>query len=105
MGYAWRGVCYADSTAALNAFSASVPSSDASGVVSLSSATVDGTGRISYSVSVRSFASASSVAVADVVQLPVCDVPSMDQFSVQSWLVPALFVFAAFMGYRTGFRP
>jgi len=104
MGYAWNGICYPDTTKALEAFALDVPSSDAAGINSFQSApSISGAGLITWSISNRPLSGTSATTRNGTTQLQSC-AESVEQWPVQSILVPALLFFAAFLGFRTGFR-
>lgn len=105
MGYAWGGSCYADTAQALAAFAVDIPNADAAGINAFTAApTINGTGLISWSISNRPLNTTAATTRTGTTQLLACT-EGVDQWSVQSLLVPALLFFAAFLGFRTGFRP
>lgn len=105
MGYAWNGGCYADTTSALAKFANDVPSADAVGIISFTAApTINGSGLITWSISHRPLTGTTATTRTGTTQLQACT-EGVDQWSVQSLLVPALLFFAAFLGFRSGYRP
>ena len=105
MGYAWRGVCYADVNSALAAFVKSVPDSDAAGINTFSGTpTISGAGLITWSILNRPLSGTTASVRTGTTQLPVCS-EGVDQWPLQSLLFPALLVFAFFIGFKSGFRP
>lgn len=106
MGYAWNGVCYQDTASALAAFTKDVPNIDASGINSFTtSPTISGSGLISWAITNRPLNAASDSAWTGSTQLLSCASELMDQYPVQSVLLIVALFFAAFAGFRTGFRP
>lgn len=104
MGFAWNGTCFPDSASALNAFAKSVPSSDASGINSFTdSPTISDTGLVTWSISNRPLTDTAATVRMGTVQLQNCAV-DVSQWPLQSLFVPAALFFAAFMGFRTGYR-
>ena len=105
MGYAWNGVCHPDTGAALNAFAASVPSVTGAVVNSFAAAPViSGSGLVSWSIFSKPLTSADAVMVTGTTQLLTCS-EGVDQWPVQSLLFPIALFFAAFAGFKTGYRP
>jgi len=104
MGYAWNGVCHQDSASALAAFVEDVPSAGNAvttfaGVPSISSG-----GLVSWSIISQPLTGSDPVTVSSTTQLPACASESLAQLPVQSILVYLAMLFAAFVGFRTGFR-
>lgn len=104
MGFAWNGVCYSSTSKALSAFSATVPQSDGSAVVTLNSAVINGGGLINWTITHTPFVGDSST-VSDSTQLPPCPSDLLNQLPVESMLFSLALAFAFFAGFRTGFRP
>lgn len=106
MGYAWNGVCYQDTAAALAAFAKSVPSSDATGINAFSAPpTIDGSGVITWAIVNHPFGGLGvPVTRSGTVQLQAC-ADALDQWPVQSIVFLLALFFAAFMGFKTGYRP
>lgn len=106
MGYAWKGICYQDTSSALDQFKNDVPNIDAVGLTSFTAQpTISTTGLITWSISHRPLTGTVATTRTGTTQLQTCTTESMDQWSIQSiFLVVALF-FAAFTGFRTGYRP
>lgn len=105
MGYAWNGVCYPDTNAALNAFTKDVPAVNPGGINSFSAApTISGAGLITWSISNRPLSTTEATVRTGTTQLLSCAGESMDQWPVQSLLFPIAIFFAAFLGLRTGYR-
>jgi len=105
MGYAWNGVCHPDTGAALNAFAASVPAVTGSAVNSFAAVPgISGSGLVSWSIVSKPLTSADVVMVTGTTQLLTCT-EGVDQWPVQSLLLPIALFFAAFAGFKTGYRP
>jgi len=105
MGYAWNGVCHADTASALDAFAASVPALSGNAITSFSSAPfISGSGLVTWSVISNPLTSADPVTVAGTTQLLNCN-EGVDQWPVQSLLLPIALFFAAFAGFKSGYRP
>lgn len=105
MGFAWNGVCYPDTVSALNAFSASVPSVAGAVVNSFSTPpAITGSGLVSWSINSKPLTAADAVTVTGTTQLMTC-AEGLDQWPVQSLLVPIALFFAAFAGFKAGYRP
>lgn len=106
MGYAWSGKCYQDTASALAAFSKDVPSANPSGINAFTAApTISGAGLISWSISNRPLNSNTATIRTGTTQLQSCNTEALDQWPVQSILFYVALVFAALLGFRTGFRP
>lgn len=106
MPYGWKGVCYSNVNDAVAAFSASLGDVDAFGTITQTSApTHAGNGLIAWSIKYRPFTATASTTVTGSTQLPYCATPTYSQYPVQSILVPIALFFAAFLGFRSGFRP
>jgi len=105
MGYAWNGVCYQDTSSALAAFAKAVPSVSPSGINAFTAApSISGAGLISWSISNRPLNDTAATTRTGTTQLQTCTTESMDQWPVQSLLFPIAVFFAAFLGFRTGYR-
>jgi len=105
MGYAWNGVCYPDTGTALMAFAVRVPSIDAMGINSFTNApSIGASGLITWSISNRPLNGTTATTRTGTTQLLTCPTPLMDQYSLQSLLVPLAIFFAAAFGIRTGLR-
>lgn len=105
MGYAWNGVCYQDTAAALAAFAKQVPSADGSGINYFTTPpTIDAAGKISWSISNYPLNGFLAVTKTGTVQLQTC-VDALDQWPVQSIVFLLALFFAAFIGFKTGYRP
>jgi hypothetical protein len=106
MPYAWSGICYRDADKALSAFALEVPSSDPTGLNAFASApVVSAGGLITWSIVNRNFATGNAVTVTGTTQLLPCDLPTADQWSLQSWIVPIAMFFALCTGFKSGYRP
>lgn len=106
MGYAWDGVCYQDMASAYEAFRIGMFKTGDVQLISLNSSSVNGTGLVSWNVSVKNLSStAEAVVRTGTTQLITCDPVLMDQWPVQSLMFFIALFFAAFLGFRTGFRP
>ncbi len=106
MAFAYSGICYQSPEAALSAFVKDIPKADPSGINTFASLpSITGTGQISWSINHQAFSGDVRVTRSGIMQLPACTVESLDQWPVQSILFYAALFFAAFMGFRTGFRP
>lgn len=104
MGFAWNGTCHQDAASALAAFIEDVPASGSAVTTFATAPTISGGGLISWSIVSQSLAGGDPVTVASSTQLPVCTSESLAQLPVQSVLVYLAMLFAAFVGFRTGFR-
>lgn len=106
MGYAWNGVCYQDTASALQAFALDVPSESGGWINSFTAApTISGAGLITWSISNRPLTTTGATVRTGTTQLQTCSSEMMDQWPVQSVLLPMALFFAAFLGFRTGYRP
>lgn len=105
MPYAWSGVCYQDTATALAAFTNDVPTVDAVGILSFTAApTINASGLITWSISHRPLTGTSATTRTGTTQLLSCTTPTMEQWPVQSLLLPLAIFFAAALGIRTGLR-
>lgn len=105
MGYAWNGVCYQDAPAALAAFTEQVPRNDGTAITTFTAnPTASGTGLITWSISHRPLTGTAATTRTGTTQLPTCTTEALDQWPVQTLLVVAAVFFAAFIGFRTGYR-
>lgn len=105
MPYAWNGICYEDTASALEAFARSIPSADSAGINSFATQPfITAGGLITWQISNRPLTSADATVRTGTTQLLPCSTPYLDQFPLQSLLLPVAFMFAAFMGIRTGLR-
>jgi len=104
MGYAWAGICHQTTDAALAAFIRDVPRSADSINTFAATPTIDGTGVITWSILNRPLTGDLSAIRLGTTQLPSC-VESVDQWPVQSILLIVALFFAAFVGFKTGYRP
>lgn len=106
MGYAWKGACYQDTPSALAAFIRDIPSADAAGIITFTATpTVNATGLVTWSISHRPLTGTAATTRTGTTQLPACTTEGFDQWPVQSMLVYLAFFFAAFFGFKTGYRP
>lgn len=105
MGYAWNGICYPDANTAKDAFALDVPASNPSGINAFTAApTVSGSGLITWSISNRPLTGTAATVRTGTTQLQTCT-ESVEQWPIQSIILPVALFFAAFMGFKTGFRP
>lgn len=105
MGYAWNGVCYQDINSARDAFAEQVPRVDGTAITAFTAApTISGTGLITWSISHRPLNGTTATTRTGTTQLQTCTTESLGQFPVQTLLVVASLFFAAFLGFRTGYR-
>lgn len=105
MGYAWNGACFPDTATALAEFINDVPSVSPTGINSFTAVpTISGTGLISWSISNRPLNSTTADTRTGTTQLLTCTSETMEQWPVQSLLLPIALFFAAFMGFKTGYR-
>lgn len=108
MGYAWNGVCHPTTAAALAAFSTSVPSSNASGINTFTSApTISGSGLVTWSISNRTFNGTTAITRTGTTQLLTCT--ESDTLLPTSWTTPEMILLCAMVGmfaigFRTGLR-
>jgi len=112
MGYAWGGQCYETASQAFDSFVRKFPSSDAYGVTTFSGTppSVNGSGLITLQSSYAPWTGGSSgtltyVIKTGTVQLPSCTYDSMGSFWTSDIVFLCAMVFAAFVGFKTGFRP
>lgn len=105
MGYAWNGVCYVDAAAAKDAFVLDIPSADSVGITSFTAPpSFTSAGLITWSISHRPLTGTAATTRTGTTQLLGCTTPTMDQWSLQSLLVPLAIFFAAAIGIRSGLR-
>ncbi len=105
MPYAWRGVCYQDTASALEAFAVEIPSADAAGIISFTAApTISASGLVSWSISHRPLTGTTATTRTGTTQLLSCSTPTMEQWPIQSLLLPVAIFFAAALGIRSGLR-
>lgn len=105
-GYAFDGVCYQDTTSALNAFRDAVPQADTVGITTFTAQpTINASGLITWSISHRPLTGTTATTRTGTTQLPACTTETLSQWSLQSLLYYVALVFSAFVGFRTGFRP
>lgn len=105
MPYAWHGVCYQDTATALDAFAREIPSADGAGIISFTAApTINASGLVSWSISHRPLAGTTATTRTGTTQLLSCSTPTMEQWPVQSVLLPLAIFFAAALGIRSGLR-
>lgn len=105
MPYAWHGVCYQDTATALDAFSREIPSADAAGIISFTAApTISTGGLVTWSISHRPLTGTTATTRTGTTQLQTCTTPTMEQWPVQSVLLPLAIFFAAALGIRSGLR-
>jgi len=106
MGYSWNGVCFPTSADALAAFTDDIPSSSGNAINSFSSQpTISGSGLVTWSISNRPFSAADSTVTSGTTQLLTCSTESMEQWPVQSIVLVVALFFAAFAGFKAGYRP
>jgi len=103
MGYAWHGVCYQDSASALEAFAADVPSADAAGIISFDAQPVIGGDTITWSIRHRPLTGDTITTRTGTTVLQPCN-EGVDQWPVQSIILPAVLFICAFMGFSAGYR-
>lgn len=105
MPYAWHGVCYQDTATALDAFARDIPSADAAGIISFTAAPTISTGAlVTWSISHRPLTDTTATTRIGTTQLQTCTTPTMEQWPVQSVLLPLAIFFAAALGIRSGLR-
>lgn len=106
MGYAFNGVCYQTTGAALEAFSNAVTVVTPQGINGFVTApTIDALGVIDWTISNRPLTDNVSTARSGTFQLAPCTSETMEQWPVQSILFCVALFFSAFLGFRSGFRP
>lgn len=66
--------------------------------------TIDGTGNITWAILNRPLTGDQTATRSGTTQLPTCT-ESTDQWPVQSIVLIVALFFAAFMGFKTGYRP
>lgn len=104
MGYAWSGICHPDTATALTAFAKAVPSADAAGIISFTAQpTINASGLITWSISHRPLTGTDATTRTGTTQLQACT-EGVDQWPVQSLLFIAALFFAAFIGFKSGYR-
>lgn len=104
MGYAWHGVCYPDSAKALEAFANDLPSASGNGVVGFASPPSIAGSVVSWTVTNVRLDGSASTTTTGTTALQSCT-DTVAQYPVQSILFYLALLFAAFAGFRTGFRP
>lgn len=105
MPYAWHGVCYQNTAMALDAFAREIPSADAAGIISFTAApTISTEGLVTWSISHRPLTGTTATTRTGTTQLQTCTAPTMEQWPVQSVLLPLAIFFAAAVGIRSGLR-
>lgn len=104
MGYAWNGVCHQSTANALAAFVEDVPSAGNAVTSFAGTPSITSGGLVTWSIISQSLSGGDPVTVASTTQLPPCASESLAQLPVQSILVYLAMLFAAFVGFRTGFR-
>lgn len=105
MPYAWQNVCYQDTATALDAFARSIPTADPVGIISFTtSPTINASGLVTWSISHRPLTGTTATTRTGTTQLLTCSTPTMEQWPIQSLLVPLAIFFAAALGIRTGLR-
>lgn len=105
MPYAWHGVCYQDTSMALEAFAVEIPSADSVGIIAFTAApTINASGLITWSISHRPLTGSTATTSTGTTQLLSCSTPTMEQWPIQSLLLPVAFFFAAALGIRSGLR-
>lgn len=105
MGYAWNGVCFQTTDAALSAFAEQVPSADTQGINAFTVApTISGSGLISWSISNRPLSADLATVRTGTVQLLPCNTEGMSQWSAQSLLLVCALFFAWAHGFKGGYR-
>jgi len=106
MGYSWNGVCFPTAADALAAFQDDIPSSSGNAINSFTAQpTISGSGLVTWSISSRPFIAADPITTAGTTQLLTCSTESMEQWPVQSILMVVALFFAAFAGFKAGYRP
>ena len=106
MPYAYDGICYGTDGDVLQAFAKHFPRLDGSAFVSLQGMpTISPSGQVAFSVSKLALDTATTTTTAATVQLTACEQSYLDQIPVQSLLFTAALCFAAFNGFKTGYRP
>lgn len=105
MGRVWNGRCYQDEASALSAFVRDLTTGDAVGITTFTAApTISGSGLVTWSISHRPLTGTAATTRTGTTQLLSCSEGTMDQWPVQSFLVVVALFFAAFLGFRTGYR-
>lgn len=103
MGYAWSGACYETTATALEAFAKSVPTSDAAGINSFTSApTISATGLITWSISNRPLTATAATTRTGTTQLQACTYDSFTPDQIPDLFFVVAMVFAFFIGFRSG---
>lgn len=106
MGWAFEGVCYQDTAAVAEAFAKSVPAVTPEGINSLAVApVVSEAGLVHWSITNFRFSDGVTGTRTGQTQLLSCTSEGMAQWPVQSLMFFAALFFAAFIGFRCGFRP
>lgn len=105
MGYAWNAICHPDTASALAAFAKAVPTADGAAVISFTAQpTINASGLITWSISHRPLTGTTATTRTGTTQLQTCT-EGVDQWPVQSLLFIAALFFAAFAGFKAGYRP
>jgi len=110
MGYAWNGVCYETAAQGLDGFVRSFPTSTPSGILTFtgSAPSVSGSGLISFQSGFSLISGSGNYSYANrsgTLQLPSCDYQTLGNYPAGDIVFLCSMVFAAFVGFRTGFRP
>lgn len=106
MGFVWDGVCYQDGASALDAFAKSMVQGNPTGITSFSSApTISTQGVVTWSITHRPLTTTATTIRTGTTQLSSCTPAAMDQWPLADQFFIAALFFAAFLGFRTGFRP
>lgn len=106
MGYAYKGVCYGDLSAARYALKADFPIVTPEGVVALTGTpSVIGGDLVEMSVVRTSWLDGSTSAYSTQAKMFVCTPSGLDMYGLGTLLFILGIFFAAMAGFRAGFRP
>ncbi len=105
MGYGLNGVCHPLTSEALNAFKVAFTAvSSTASTTFTGTPTISAGGNISYSYRVTDLLGSNVRTGSATLQLPTCT-ETTTQYELSAIVWVSVLFFAAFMGFRTGFRP
>jgi hypothetical protein len=105
MGYMFKGVCYGDAPAALDAFRDEFPQLQGTTMVNMTTNTTTATGLITYVTTTKVLNSATTTTNASAtIQLGTCTEEMVHQFSLQDFLLPFLIVLFWAIGFNSGLK-
>lgn len=103
LSYSVNGACYGDTISALGQFKSGFPYVSDTSVVNLSTATISGTGLITYQTERKLHTSAvRTLSPSSMMQLPVCTSGLVSNSDPQYMVAIALVVLSFFFGFALG---